>query len=108
MRVEASTTATAVAVDHPSVGADVLANPMDPDLLRQEAASTRSGPLRVDTSSPERSLGGGAGFREADYLGSGQFRNRWRWPFSYRSIEGAAIIVDILIILSSGVIAASG
>ena len=33
------------------------------------------------------------------------FENRWRWPVSYRSIEVLAVIIDILIILSAGVLA---
>ncbi len=33
------------------------------------------------------------------------FENRWQWPVSYRSIEVVAVIVDILIILSAGVLA---
>jgi len=33
------------------------------------------------------------------------FKNRWRWPVSYRSIEALAVIIDILIILSAGVLA---
>jgi putative colanic acid biosysnthesis UDP-glucose lipid carrier transferase len=33
------------------------------------------------------------------------FENHWRWPVSYRSIEVVAVIIDILIILSAGVIA---
>ena len=33
------------------------------------------------------------------------FENRWRWPVSYRSIEVLAVIIDIVIILSAGVLA---
>ena len=33
------------------------------------------------------------------------FENRWQWPVSYRSIEVLAVIIDILIILSAGVLA---
>ena len=33
------------------------------------------------------------------------FENRWRWSVSYRSIEVLAVIIDILIILSAGVLA---
>src|SRR6516225_10725032 len=33
------------------------------------------------------------------------FENRWRWPVSYWSIEVLAVIIDILIILSAGVLA---
>ena len=33
------------------------------------------------------------------------FENRWRWPISYRSIEVLAVVIDILIILSAGVLA---
>src|SRR5262249_34193098 len=33
------------------------------------------------------------------------FESRWRWPVSYRSIEVLAVIIDILIILSAGVLA---
>jgi Undecaprenyl-phosphate glucose phosphotransferase len=33
------------------------------------------------------------------------FENRWRWPVSYRSIEVLAVVIDILIILSAGVLA---
>ena len=33
------------------------------------------------------------------------FENRWRWPISYWSIEVLAVIIDILIILSAGVLA---
>jgi hypothetical protein len=33
------------------------------------------------------------------------FETRWQWPVSYRSIEVVAVIVDILIILSAGVLA---
>src|SRR6516164_3704357 len=33
------------------------------------------------------------------------FENRWRWPVSYRSVEVLAVIIDILIILSAGVLA---
>src|SRR5438045_5847886 len=33
------------------------------------------------------------------------FENRWHWPVSYRSIEVLAVIIDILIILSAGVLA---
>jgi Undecaprenyl-phosphate glucose phosphotransferase len=33
------------------------------------------------------------------------FENRWQWPVSYRSIEVLAVVIDILIILSAGVLA---
>src|ERR1700738_1962787 len=33
------------------------------------------------------------------------FENRWRWPVSYRSIEVLAVIIDIVIILSAGMLA---
>ncbi len=42
---------------------------------------------------------------ETDRSSSLDFKNRWRWPVSYRSIEVLAVIIDILIILSAGVLA---
>ena len=42
---------------------------------------------------------------ETDRSSSLDFENRWRWPVSYRSIEVLAVIIDILIILSAGVLA---
>jgi hypothetical protein len=42
---------------------------------------------------------------ETDPSSSLDLENRWRWPISYRSIEVLAIIIDILIILSAGVLA---
>ena len=42
---------------------------------------------------------------ETDRSSSLAFENRWQWPVSYRSIEGLAVIIDILIILSAGVLA---
>src|SRR3984893_1962522 len=33
------------------------------------------------------------------------FENRWQWPVSYRSIEVLAVVIDILIILSAGMLA---
>src|SRR5262245_64350764 len=42
---------------------------------------------------------------EPDRSSSLAFENRWQWPVSYRSIEVLAVIIDILIILSAGVLA---
>jgi PQQ enzyme repeat len=42
---------------------------------------------------------------ETDPSSSLDLENRWRRPVSYRSIEFLAIIIDILIILSAGVLA---
>src|SRR5262249_3795918 len=42
---------------------------------------------------------------ETDRSSSLDFESRWRWPVSYRSIEVLAVIIDILIILSAGVLA---
>jgi|SoiMethySBSTD1v2_1073268.scaffolds.fasta_scaffold126911_3 putative colanic acid biosynthesis UDP-glucose lipid carrier transferase len=113
MQVSANGTATAVTIDLPPNGADVLTKPMGAaGLLYQEAASTQSGPLQANSSSPvvldcvERSWDDARSF-ETGYQSSLQFENAWRWPLSYRSIESVAIIIDILIILSSGVVAAS-
>ena len=112
MHSTGSGTATAVTAYLPPDGADVLTNPLGPDLLRLEAANTQPSRPKANISSPvafecnERSWGDAGSF-EADRHSSQQFKNRWRWPFSYRSIESVAIIIDILIIVASGVIAAS-
>jgi putative colanic acid biosynthesis UDP-glucose lipid carrier transferase len=42
---------------------------------------------------------------ETDRSSSLAFENRWQWPVSYRSIEVLAVIIDISIILSAGVLA---
>src|SRR6516164_7500607 len=47
----------------------------------------------------------GANFSETDLSESLYFERRWRWPFSYRSIEVLAIFVDTLIIVAAGVLA---
>jgi Undecaprenyl-phosphate glucose phosphotransferase len=112
MHVAANGTATAVTVDLPPNGGDVLTNQMDADPLYRKAADTSSGPLRANISSivaldcGERSWDEAKSF-ETDHHSSRQLEDKWRWPLSYRSIEGVAIIIDILIILSSGVVAAS-
>ena len=46
-----------------------------------------------------------ANVSELDRNESPSFEKGWRWPLSYRSIEVVAIVVDVLIIVSAGVLA---
>jgi hypothetical protein len=60
-----------------------------PDLLAQARSTVVTADARAQNL-PDSSL---------------NFENRWRWPVSYRSIEVLAVIIDIVIILSAGMLA---
>jgi Undecaprenyl-phosphate glucose phosphotransferase len=68
---------------------DILVGQAAPDLLAQARNTVVTGDARAHNL-PDSSL---------------NFENRWRWPVSYRSIEVLAVIIDIVIILSAGMLA---
>src|ERR1700730_6557844 len=70
-------------------GTDILVGQAGPDLLAQARSTLATDDARAHNL-PESSL---------------NFENRWRWPVSYRSIEVLAVIIDIVIILSAGMLA---
>src|ERR1700736_6764576 len=70
-------------------GTDILVGQAGPDLLAQ----ARSAVVTANAGAhnlPNRSL---------------NFEILWRWPVSYRSIEVLAVIIDVVIILSAGMLA---
>jgi Undecaprenyl-phosphate glucose phosphotransferase len=76
-------------------GTDVLVGRVEPDLVAQVQDSADHVAVNAHCAN---SFETGRG-------NSLVFENRWQWPVSYRSIEVIAIIIDILIILSAGVLA---
>jgi hypothetical protein len=76
-------------------GTDILVGRVGPDLVDQAQDP-------VDQVAANAHC---ANSFETDRSSSLDFESRWRWPVSYRSIEVLAVIIDILIILSAGVLA---
>jgi Undecaprenyl-phosphate glucose phosphotransferase len=76
-------------------GTDILVDRVGPDLVTQARD-------KVDHVTANAHC---ANTFETDRSSPLAFENRWQWPVSYRSIEVLAVIIDILIILSAGVLA---
>src|SRR5262249_50968553 len=85
-----------------------LADTAESTHLELDANDVLLGPTEVPNgrvASNVLTSSNGANFSETDLSGSLYFERRWRWPFSYRSIEVLAIFVDTLIIVAAGVFA---
>jgi Undecaprenyl-phosphate glucose phosphotransferase len=95
----------------PTDGTDILVGQVGPDLVAQardpvdDVVAIAHAQNAVGNYSENSRLWDCANSFETDRSSSLDFENRWRWPVSYRSIEVLAVIIDILIILSAGVLA---
>jgi Undecaprenyl-phosphate glucose phosphotransferase len=75
--------------------------------LASNGVPPRPAEVRAGAGIPSRNsrLWNDADLSEMDQSESLYFERRWRWPLSYRSIEGLAIFADTLIIVATGVLA---